>query len=235
VQLEARGIAGGYGATAEVLHDVGLNVEAGEVVALLGRNGVGKSTLLRAVMGLLPRAEGTVRIGGTDASRLPTHQRARLGLGYVPQGRELFATSSVEQNLRYGHLLAGGSMSDPLPGHLYEWFPWMHDRRMQRAGTLSGGEQQMVAIARMLVGRPKILLLDEPTEGLAPVMVQQVAETIREIAGVDGPGMLLVEQNVTFALRSAQRGYVMEKGRIVAEGSADELGSEAVLTRYLSI
>jgi urea transport system ATP-binding protein len=235
VQLEVHGVSGGYGVTAQVLHDVGLHVEAGEVVALLGRNGVGKTSLLRAVMGLLPRAEGTVRIDGEDASGLPTHGRARRGLGYVPQGRDLFPNSSVEQNLRYGHLLAGGRMSNPLPAHLFEWFPWMRDRSDQRAGTLSGGEQQMVAIARMLVGRPKVLLLDEPTEGLAPVMVQQVAATIREIAGTEGPGMLLVEQNVTFALRLARRGYVMEKGRIVVEGPVDVLGSDEVVSRYLAI
>lgn len=235
MQLEVRDARGGYTATAQVLHSVSLGVGAGEVVALLGRNGVGKTTLMRAVMGLLPQARSEVRVEEHDVSSLPTHARARAGLAYVPQGRDLFGSSTVEQNLRYGHLLTGGRMRDPLPEHLFEWFPWMEERQRQDAGSLSGGEQQMVAIARMLVGRPKVLLLDEPTEGLAPVMVQQVGDTIREIAGPDGPAMLLVEQNVRFALRLASRGYVMEKGRVVAEGTADELGEEHVLDRYLSI
>lgn len=233
--LETRGISGGYGTTIEVVHDVGLEVQSGEVVAVLGRNGVGKTTLMRALMGLLPRVAGEIRLDAEDVSSLPTHLRAQRGLSYVPQGRDLFGASTVEQNLRYGHLLRGGSLRDPLPEQIFSWFPWMHERRGQRAGSLSGGEQQMVAIARMLVGSPKVLLLDEPTEGLAPVMVQQVAETIHEIAESTGPAMVLVEQNVRFALGIASRGYIMEKGRVVVDGTADELGDEAVLSRYLSI
>jgi urea transport system ATP-binding protein len=235
VPLEVAGVSGGYGGTARIVDGVDLRVEGGEVVALLGRNGVGKTSLLRALMGLLPWSEGSIALDGTELSRAATNRRARAGLAYVPQGRDLFPTSTVEQNLRYGHLLTGSPMRDPLPDHLFEWFPWMRDRRKQRAGTLSGGEQQMVAIARMLVGRPKLLLLDEPTEGLAPVMVQQVAQTIRQISSDGGPGMMLVEQNVGFALRLATRGYVMEKGRVVAEGTTEELGAESVLTRYLAI
>jgi branched-chain amino acid transport system ATP-binding protein len=213
VQLEVRGIAGGYGATAEVLHDVGLHVDAGEVVALLGRNGVGKTHPAASGHGAPAAGRGDGAHRRTDASGLPTHQRARLGLGYVPQGRDLFPDllGRAEPALR------------PPPG-----------RRIRCPtrcpATCSSGSRGCTIAARSAParsrvassrwspspgcssGRPKVLLLDEPTEGLAPVMVQQVAETIREIAGVDGPGMLLVEQNVTFALRSAQRGYVMEKG-----------------------
>jgi urea transport system ATP-binding protein len=235
VLLEASGIRGGYSRTATVLHGVDLHIGEGEVFALLGRNGVGKTTLMRALMGLLPRVEGSVRVADVDASALRTHQRARLGLSYVPQGRELFAGSTVEQNLRYGHLLAGQSMRAPLPGHLSARFPWLADRQKQLAGTLSGGEQQMLAIARVLVGEPKVLLLDEPTEGLAPVMVQQVGRTIRDIADRSALGILLVEQNVAFALGLASRGYILEKGDVVVDGTAEELGAEDVLARYLSV
>jgi urea transport system ATP-binding protein len=235
VRLEARDVTGGYAADALVLHGVSLGVGASEIVALLGRNGVGKSTLLRALMGLLPNASGDVLVDGKDVSRRPTHERARSGLAYVPQGRDLFSRSSVEQNLRYGHLLAGRGMRAPLPQGVFDAFPWLSDRSQQLAGTLSGGEQQMVAIARVLVGGPTVLLLDEPAEGLAPIMVQRVAQTIRDIAATSTLAILLVEQNVGFALDLATRGYVMEKGSIVAEGSAEELGSEQILSRYLSV
>ncbi len=235
MMLDVRALSGGYGRTAQVLHGVSMEIRSGEIVALLGRNGVGKTTTVRALMGVLARSGGEILLDGTQLGGLPTYKRARMGLGYVPQGRDLFPSCTVEQNVRYGLSLAGRRMAEPLPEWVFDMFPWMHDRRQQRAGTLSGGQQQMVAIARVLVGQPRCLFLDEPTEGLAPVIVEQIGNVIERVAGDTGPGILLVEQNVRFALGLATRGYVMEKGAVVAEGSSDEIGSDEVVHRWLSI
>lgn len=235
MRLEVVGVTGGYDGSARVLHDVSLGLEVGEVLAVLGRNGVGKTTLVRALMGLLPTVEGEIELDGEDVTALPTHQRARRGMGYVPQGRDLFTASSVEQNLRYGHALAGRPLSAAIPSDVLDRFGWMRDRLGQRAGTLSGGEQQMVAIARVLVGDPTVLLLDEPTEGLAPVIVEHLAELLREIVTGSSISVLLVEQNVGFALDLADRGYIMEKGHVVAEGTSADLADDALLSRYLAV
>jgi urea transport system ATP-binding protein len=232
--LRVRGLSGGYG-RAPVLDGVSLDVGGGEVVAILGRNGTGKTSLLRALVGLLPWSSGQVTFDGHELGRLPTHRRCRLGIGYVPQGRDVFAGLTVEDNLRFGHVLAGRPMRAPLPDELFESFPWMAERRSQPGRTLSGGQQQMLAIARVLVARPRLLLLDEPTEGLAPAVVEQLAALLGEVRRERELAILLVEQNVAFALSLAGRGYMIEKGRIVSEGDAEALRAEEVIGRHLAI
>lgn len=232
--LEIQGLSGGY-ARSPVLRDIDVSAGVNEVVGILGRNGTGKTSLMRAIMGLLPWAEGSIALDGREISGLPTHKRARAGIAYVPQGRGIFPEATLEENLRYGLLLADRSMGDRLPDHIFEMFPWMDERLRQRAGTLSGGEQQMLAIARVLVGEPKVLLLDEPTEGLAPAIVEGLRDSIREIAAGGRHAILVVEQNLRFVLTLASRGYVLEKGHIVAAGDANELQREEVVARHLSI
>lgn len=232
--LEVRGLSGGYGKTS-VLHDLSFSAGEVEVVAILGRNGTGKSTLMKALMGLLSWSKGSIRLDGRDVSQLPTHKRALSGLGYVPQGRGIFPHVSLEENLRYGLLLAERSMKAPIPDQVWEMFPWMRERRSQKGGTLSGGEQQMLAIARVLVGDPKVLLLDEPTEGLAPTIVQQLRDALLNIRDSGKHTIVLVEQNLRLALALCSRGYVLEKGQIVAEGAPDQLQGEEVIARHLSI
>jgi urea ABC transporter ATP-binding protein UrtE len=232
--LEVKDLSGGYAKT-NILHGVSLRAGEIEVVAILGRNGSGKSTLLKALMGLLPWARGSIVLDGKDVSRLPTHKRALSGVGFVPQGRGIFGRATVEENLRYGLLLARRSMRDQIPSNVFETFPWMSERLNQTAGTLSGGEQQMLAIARVLVASPKLLLLDEPTEGLAPAVVEQLRDVLLKVRASSLHSILLVEQNLRFALTLASRGYVMEKGRIVAEGDPSHLEGEEVVARHLSI
>ena len=232
--LDVRDLHAGYGRT-RILQGVSFGAANAEVVAILGRNGTGKTTLMKALMGLLPSARGSIVLDGREVSGLPTHRRAKLGVGYVPQGRGIFAGATVEENLRYGLLLAGKSMRDEIPPGIFESFPWMRERLTQAAGTLSGGEQQMLAIARVLVADPKLLLLDEPTEGLAPAIVEQLRDVLLKVRAAGQHAMLLVEQNLRFALTLASRGYVMEKGQIVAEGDSSELEREEVVARHLSI
>jgi urea ABC transporter ATP-binding protein UrtE len=232
--LEVKDLSGGY-AESDILHGISLHAGEIEVVAILGRNGAGKTTLLKALMGLLPRARGSIVLDGEDVSRLPTHKRATTGVGYVPQGRGIFGRATVEENLRYGLLLARRSMREEIPSNVFETFPWIRERLNQAAGTLSGGEQQMLAIARVLVAGPKLLLLDEPTEGLAPAIIEQLRDVLLKIRASSKHSILLVEQNLRFALTLANRGYVMEKGRIVAEGDPSVLEQEEVVARHLSI
>jgi urea transport system ATP-binding protein len=227
-------LSGGYGRTS-ALRDVTLEVAPREVVAVLGRNGTGKTTLMKAIMALLPWTRGSITLAEREISALPAHKRARLGIGYVPQGRGIFPDVTLEENLRYGLLLADRSLHDPLPTRVFEVFPWMRERLGQAAGTLSGGEQQMLAVARVLVGEPKLLLLDEPTEGLAPAIVEQLRDVIKDIAAFGDHAILLVEQNLRFALGLASRGYVLEKGAIVAQGDPDDLQREEIVARHLSI
>ena len=223
----------GYGRTA-VLQGVTLDVLDGEVVALLGRNGVGKSTLLKTIMGgLRPRA-GTIRLGDEAIDQLASHEIARRGIAYIPQGRGIFPRLTVEENL----LLGMKGRRDGLrviPEHVFGYFPILRERLGQLGGTLSGGQQQMLAIARALVADPKLILLDEPSEGIQPNIVDRIGDVIRQINRDHGVSMLLVEQNLDLALSVAHRCLIMEKGQIVYAGTPQELQTGDLIQRFLVI
>lgn len=215
-----------------VLRGVSLSVRAGETVALLGRNGVGKTSTLRAILGLLRRTGGSVTYAGEDLARIPSHKLAALGIGYVPQGRGIFPLLTVEENLYLG---LQGSPADLDRDDIFQRFPRLRERLRQAAGTLSGGEQQMLAIARCLLMKPKLIMLDEPTEGIMPKLVSQIRSEIAEI-GRRGIAVLLVEQNLRTALKLADRVYLMERGRIAHESTPDELqASPDTIHRYLGV
>ena len=220
-----------------VLHGVSLRVERGEVVGLLGRNGVGKSTTLKAVMGLVRPSGGRVDLEARDVTGLPPHQLARLGIAWVPEDRRIFRLLTVFENLRTG-LDRGGvpeARRTELLEKVYASFPVLAERRRQAGGTLSGGEQQMLAIARAMMLEPKIILLDEPTEGLMPRMVSQIRDII-DVLHREGVAILLVEQNVPLTLEVAERIYIMEKGVVRHHAPAAELRREpAVLHQYLGV
>jgi len=217
-----------------ILHGVSLQVDAGEIVCVLGRNGVGKSTTLKSVMGLVAPSRGRVSFKGTPIAGMPPYRIARLGLGYVPEERRIFPTITVRENLLMG--MKHGSRNEVwTPERVYEFFPRLREREHQRAGTLSGGEQQMLTMGRTLMGNPELLLVDEPTEGLAPMIVEQV-ERILGAVHQSGTPVLLVEQSMETALALAQRVYVMSKGQIVFSGSMQELqASESVRKQYLEV
>ncbi len=217
--LEIAGLTAGYGG-GTVLHGLDLSVGAGEAVAVMGRNGVGKTTLLKTVMGLLPARGGTVRFGGERIDGLPPFRVARAGIAYVPQGREVFADLTVEENLILGDLAAADA------GRGYELFPALAERRREPAGRLSGGQQQQLAIARALMARPRLLLLDEPSEGVQPSVVMEMADALAAVAAAEGMAVVLVEQNVDLALRLAGRVAFMDRGRVVAEERADDLRAD---------
>jgi urea ABC transporter ATP-binding protein UrtE len=215
-----------------VLHDITMDVGPQEAVCLLGRNGMGKTSLLRAVIGLTPPASGRIRLDEREIQRLKAHVIAKLGIGYVPQGRGIFPKLSVEENLSVGIWGRGGEHS---LDEVYEFFPILAERRGQRGGTLSGGEQQMLAIARCLQRRPKLILLDEPTEGLQPSLVQRLAELLPVIRERFDVAYLLVEQNVDFAFAVTTRGYVLERGEIAVSGSNEELRDHELILEYLAV
>ncbi len=215
-----------------IVQGVSLTVDRGEVVALLGRNGVGKTTLARGLVGLTPIASGHVRIEGADVTGMTAHRVSRHGVRIVPQGRGIFPRLTVTENLRIGAFLS--QEPDPrVRDLLHELFPILWERRQQRAGTLSGGEQQMLAIARALLSEPKLLILDEPTEGVAPVLIDRIEDALGLLFAEMPLGVLLIEQNLDFAFAMAQRGYVMEKGQIVLEAPIAGLRHDAV-ERYLT-
>jgi branched-chain amino acid transport system ATP-binding protein len=220
-----------------VLHGVSLRVERGEVVGLLGRNGVGKSTTLKTVMGLVHASHGRVTLETRDITRLPPHQLARSGIAWVPEDRRIFRLLTVFENLRTGLDRSGVSETRraALLEKVYASFPVLAERRRQAGGTLSGGEQQMLAIARAMMLEPKIILLDEPTEGLMPRMVGQIREIIRMLHR-EGVAILLVEQNVPLTLEVADRVYIMEKGVVRHDAPATELRADpGVLHQYLGV
>ena len=234
MRLEVQALETGYG-KAQVLFGVDLEVEAGELVALLGANGAGKTTLLRALSGLLRPWKGSVLLGGKDLRGLSPARRARLGLGHVPEGRQLFPLMTVEENLRLGAAFLAPGREKEGYERVYALFPRLAERRRQLAGTLSGGEQQMLAIGRALMGFPRILLVDEASLGLSPRLAEEVLLALKEVAR-GGVGVLLVEQNVALSLEVAERGYVLEHGRVVLEGPAQALAQDPrVREAYLSL
>jgi branched-chain amino acid transport system ATP-binding protein len=228
--FRVEGLRASYGKS-QILWDVSLELGEGEVVGLLGRNGVGKTTLLRVIMGFVRQRSGRIWLGGQEISRLPPHQIPRLGIGYVPQERGVFAEFTVRENLRVAS--PDGELSREMLESILSFFPVLEGRMNQLAGTLSGGERQMLAIARAFVKRPRLMLLDEPTEGLMPSAVETVEGAIRRF-GEGGMAILLVEQNVSTALAVCGRIYLMEKGAIVREEISSET-SEGILGGYLGV
>ncbi|MGH6881211.1 ABC transporter ATP-binding protein [Hypericibacter sp.] len=222
-----------------ICQGVSLAVDRKEVVCLLGRNGVGKTTLMRSLMGILPNRAGKILFDGQDMTHLPSHERARRGMAYVPQGRLVFPQLTVAENLRSGTLIGEAAARKragfgPVDESVFGYFPILRERLGQRAGTLSGGEQQMLALGRALAANPRLLLLDEPSEGIQPSIVQQIRDIIARIAVERNLAVLLVEQNLKFATGASTRGYVMDKGQIVAEGSVAELAKDAVVSQHLT-
>jgi branched-chain amino acid transport system ATP-binding protein len=226
--LELSDVTARYGQVV-ALHGVSLTVEDGEIVALLGANGAGKTTTLRAVSGTVRRS-GDVVLGGKRLTRATPESVARNGGAHVPEGRGIFAELTVWENLRMG----GYTVRRPDFATVLGYFPWLQERRNQQAGTLSGGEQQMLALARAFLSRPRLLMLDEPSLGLAPIITREVFRVVTELNQKEGLAVLVVEQNAAVALGAAQRGYVLETGRVAVAGNAGELKSnEAVRTAYL--
>jgi branched-chain amino acid transport system ATP-binding protein len=226
-----------YYGKSHILHGVSLQVGKGEVVGLLGRNGVGKSTTLKSIMGIVSANQGAVLFEGQPITRLPAHRVARLGIGYVPEDRRIFRQLTVMENLRTG-LDRHGVSEDRKQGLLekiFNYFPVLAERRGQAGGTLSGGEQQMLAIARAMMLEPKIILLDEPTEGLMPRMVSQIRQII-DVLHQEGVAILLVEQNVPLTLEASRRVYIMEKGAIRHHAATAELSvNDPVIEQYLGV
>lgn len=233
--LEISGVTGGYGAL-PVLHDVSISVAEQEFVAVIGANTAGKSTLLRAVSGLLPRVSGSIRFDGQELTQLQAHEIASLGIAHVPEGRHVFPDMTVEENLSMGAYARRNSAgAAQVLEKVYGLFPRLKERRTQLAGSMSGGEQQMVAVGRGMMLEPKLLILDEPSLGLAPLVVEEMHQRFLDIHR-SGVTVLLVEQNVSLALHSAERAYVMASGRIELEGPAkDLLHDDRIRRAYLGI
>ncbi|MFI4998477.1 MAG: ABC transporter ATP-binding protein [Reyranellales bacterium] len=224
-----------YYGRAHILQGVSLEAKAGEVVALLGRNGAGKSTAMKAIMGLLPPAEGEVSFEGRRIERLAPYRIARLGLGYVPEDRRIFTELTVTENLEVGRQPARTGLRPWTETRLFSLFPNLAGLRERPGGRMSGGEQQMLTIARTLMGNPRCVLLDEPSEGLAPIVVEQMAHSIRALKA-EGLCVLLSEQNLHFSQAVADRAYIIEKGQIRFGGSMAELAADASLReQYLSV
>jgi branched-chain amino acid transport system ATP-binding protein len=227
--LSLQGVQTFY-AKSHILHEVSFTAQAGEVVTLLGRNGAGKTTTLRSIMGLTPAREGRITLFGEDITRRAPFQIAAMGVGYVPEGRKMFGNLTVEENLL---VPVSGPSGRWTLSRVYDLFPRLHERRGSKARTLSGGEQEMVAIGRALMVNPKLLILDEPSQGLAPLIVRDVFRTITEMRG-EGITILLVEQNVRAAVAIAERAFVMDDGRIVWSGPAAEFAADEERVRSLA-
>jgi len=229
--LEVDRLCAGYG-RAQILFDVGLQVGAGEAVALLGRNGAGKSTTLKTIMGLIEPTSGTVRFGGHDITGWPSHRIARLGLGWVPEDRRIFTDLTVLQNLEVGRQAARGQSAPWTVQRLFELFPNLAAMPDRPGASMSGGEQQMLTVARTLMGNPQLVLFDEPSEGVAPVIVEQMARSINEMKR-QGLAVLVCEQNLEFVAAICDRACVLEKGQVRFDGSMTALQADAGIRREL--
>jgi urea transport system ATP-binding protein len=223
--LSMSGVNQYYGGS-HILRDVDLQAQAGEVTVVLGRNGVGKTTLLKSLMGLVPIRTGRIALDGQALETATPYERARAGLGYVPQGREIFARLTVEENLLMG--LAGKPAGTPLPQEIFEWFPVLHAMRKRRGGDLSGGQQQQLAIGRALAAGPKVLVLDEPTEGIQPNIIKDIGRVIRKLADQGSMAIVLVEQYYDFARELADSYIVMERGSVLAHGRGTNMQTDGV-------
>ncbi len=228
--LELDAVSGGYGETV-IIENIQLGVKAGETLAIIGRNGVGKTTLLSTIMGHTTLHRGRIRLDGRDITRLAPHQRVAAGLGYVPQEREIFASLTLRENLEVAARPGPWTIAS-----VFALFPKLQERQRNWGGQLSGGEQQMLAIARALVGNPAVILMDEPSEGLAPVIVEELMRAIRHLANAQGLTLVLVEQNTRLALDLAPRIVVMDRGRIVYDGLSEPLKQDgAQLDRLIGV
>ena len=229
--LEIKGLTAYYGES-EILHNISLSVPDGKIIALVGRNGVGKTTTLKSIMGLVKTPEGSIELSGEELQKKPPYERARCGIGYVPQGRDIFPQMTVDENLRLGLEVCGGKKQDP--SELFRLFPIVEKFLPRKGGDLSGGQQQQLAIARALIAHPKLLLLDEPTEGIQPSVIQEIGYAIRTINKETGLSILLVEQYLDFALELADECYVMDKGQIVLHVAAGEVKKDAIQQHMLA-
>jgi urea transport system ATP-binding protein len=215
----------------EVLHGLSFSVKPAEIVAIMGRNGMGKTTLMKSLMGIVPSGSGAIRIGDTNVSGLKSFERVRAGVGYVPQGRMIFSTMTVQENIETG---LSSTKESKVPGDLYELFPVLLEMKGRRGGNLSGGQQQQLAIARALASRPKVLLLDEPTEGIQPSIIKDIARTLKKIRDDRGLSIIVSEQVLSFALDIADRVLVIENGHFVEEAERASVDAEKV-AKFLSV
>ena len=228
--FDVRNLNVAYGQS-RVLHGIDLSVAPGEIVAVVGRNGMGKSTLMKSLMGVIPSKSGEVVIDGTDVAAMPSHARVKRGLGYVPQGRQIFGTMTVRENIETGLVVTGKS---EVPDEIYSLFPILSEFEKRRGGNLSGGQQQQLAIARALASDPKILLLDEPTEGIQPSIIKDLAKVLKEIRQLRNLCIVVCEQVLSFVLDVADRILVMENGRIVHSDARAGV-DEAAIARFLAV
>lgn len=225
------GLVSGYGQS-KVIHGVDLAVAPGEIVAVMGRNGMGKTTLFKTMMGMLPAMQGSISLDGKTLERLESHQRVRSGVAYVPQGRMIFPTLTVEENIRTG--MRGRALRNTIPEDIYALFPVLHEMRGRRGGDLSGGQQQQLAIARALVTNPRVLLLDEPTEGIQPSIIKDIARSLLEIRKLRSLAIVVSEQVLSFTMQIADRLIVIDKGRFVHEDPRGRV-DEKTISKYLSV
>jgi branched-chain amino acid transport system ATP-binding protein len=231
--LELNDLNAGYGRT-PVLHDVSMEIREGEVVSLIGRNGAGKSTLMKTIIGLLTPTSGGLAFKGRSIVDDPAERRARRGIGYVPQDKEIFPRLTVHENLKIGRFV-NETNDRSLFEEMYDYFPILDERRNQKAGTMSGGEQQMLAIARALVGAPELLLLDEPSEGVQPTIIEEISDIVRDINRDMGTTVFFVEQNLDFTINTTERCYVIDTGELVNELPPDELRGSEVVQRHITV
>jgi urea transport system ATP-binding protein len=228
--FEVRNLTAAYGQS-QVLHGIDLSVGRGEIVALVGRNGMGKSTLMKSLIGVMPARSGQITVDDVNVTALPSHRRVASGLAYVPQGRQIFGTMTVKENIETGLVVTGKT---DVPGEIYDLFPILKDFERRRGGNLSGGQQQQLAIARALASDPKVLLLDEPTEGIQPSIIKDIARLLRDIRNIRNLCIVVCEQVLSFVLDIADRILVMEGGRIVHADTRDHV-DEAAIARFLAV